>query len=287
MRGIRIAGWLMLCWITFSAWAAAPGSSRDSARAVIEQVMDLSGMSHQVAQFAQLAQSDLEQRRANGMLGGMDEASLQRIKTILAEALDPARLHEAMVTALRQRYDAAKFEAAVGLLNTGLALKMTRLEVQASTVEGQQAMQRYAMTLQTILPSTERVKATQALLEAAGAVDVAIQASSAMIEGMMHAMAPWMPAEHRPQPEQIEQQLAQIQQQMRPAAQEGLLVQALYTYRDVSVEELAEYAQLYHSETGCWLTDIVSAALIEVLETSMNDFTQRMVREFPPPEKTS
>lgn len=167
-----------------------------------------------------------------------------------------------MVTALRQRYDAAKFEAAVGLLNTGLALKMTRLEAQVSTVEGQQAMQHYAMTLQAIPPSAERVKVMQALLEAAGAVDVAVQASSAMIAGMMHAMVPWMPAEHRPQPEQIEQQLAQIQQQMRPAAQEGLLVQALYTYRDVSVEELAEYAQLYHSERSQFLSR--SASLLRV-----------------------
>jgi len=52
-----------------------------------------------------------------------------------------------MVTALRQRYDAAKFETAAGLLSTGLTLKMTRLKAQASTVEGQQAMQHYAMTL--------------------------------------------------------------------------------------------------------------------------------------------
>ena len=96
-----------------------------------------------------------------------------------------------------------------------------------------------------------------------------------------------MPAEHRPPSGQIEQQLAQMQQQTCLAVQESLLVQTHYTYRDVSVEEGAEYAQLYHSETSRWLTDIALAALIEVPETSMSDFMQRMVREFPPPEKTS
>jgi hypothetical protein len=130
------------------------------------------------------------------------------------------------------------------------AKKITRLENEAATPDGQQKLMAYAQQLATKQPSKSYIAQIQQLAVASKSVDLAVEIASnmqySMGAGMAMANADGKPVDLDALAAQINKAKPQLQQQIA----QYIMVSMLYTYQDLSEQELKDYIAFVSSPVG-------------------------------------
>jgi len=242
---------------------------------LINQVIDDSGMSEMIEQIPAMVAVNFDQQS----LPLMNRDKLDKFRENYIEAFDPVKIRKAIVDNFSAQYESKRFSELLALVNSPLAKKMTRLEIEASTTQAQQEMmQRGNIIMGQASPS--RLELMRKLDEAMRATEMSLDIQIMMIETMMTNMNKIVPsAQHRTE-DQLRQMLDQMRVQSLFPVRQHTQLNFIYAYRSVNDTELKEYMKLYQSEVGRWSAELIRKAWLNVSENVATDLAWRIEKEF-------
>ena len=251
LRGFFMLMLLML----FPLSGAYATEERDK---VIDDLMEVSGLNHQIEQLPAMINAGVQQGRNNGM----DEDTFAQVSTAVGETHTARAFTEEIKNGLKKNYDQERFAALLEMLHSPFAQKITQLEKEASTPEVMQQMQAYAATLEKNPPTAARVALIERLDKATAATSAAMNIQLQTAQTMIAVLDPLLPAEQRMKPGQKEEMLWQMQLQGRPMAQQFIALTMLYAYRSLPDKELEQYIALHETDLGKWSVDLMNRIIV-------------------------
>lgn len=197
-----------------------------------------------------------------GVQAGFDKAfgddsgsplTAQQLKIIYARiplAYAKEDIRPGIIAVLANRLTAADAQIVLEWLDSPLGRKCTALESAAAAPEALQAMQDYAAELQQSPPSQERVALLgdlgKAVKAAENAVEVVMNTQLAVAAGMLAAL----PAEQQKPIAVIRDQIEQFRPQVTAAMENQTALAFLYTYQELTEDEIKRYLYFARSDMG-------------------------------------
>lgn len=248
LRGFFI---LMMFLPLSGAYAADTPKNHDK---VIDDLMEISGLNHQIEQLPAMINAGVQQGRNNGM----DEDTFAKVSTAVGETHTAQAFAEKFKNGLQKNYDQERFAALLEMQRSPFAQKITQLEKEASTPEAMQQMQAYATTLEKNPPSPTRLALVERLDKATAATSAALNIQLQTTQTMIAVLDPLLPPEQRMKPGQKDEMLWQMQLQGRPMMQQFIGLHMLYAYRSLPDKELEQYIALHETDLGKWFVDLIN-----------------------------
>lgn len=143
---------------------------------------------------------------------------------------------------------------------------MTALELAANTLEAMEAVQLYGATLESQPPPQPRRALIELLDGTLDASRLALDLQAIILRTLLEGANSLLPEERQPDGTQIDLQIIDMKLQLLGLVREQVEVSMLYTYREVSDEELTEYLAYWRTEDGHWLNGTTSRALLAAIE---------------------
>jgi hypothetical protein len=246
-------------------------------QALLERVLERSGLK---AQLEALGQEALEQfdEGPQGDAGWIAflEANRDELRQMSVEAYDPKALLGAMTDAFAARFDEEKLRQLDTWLASPLAQRMTAVELAAQQASPE-AMQAFFTQAEQDPPAPRRVALIERLMETTDTTDSMIAALTAVVGGLARAFAGLCPL----QVGDVEMEIRKLRElyfaQHREKFHEAALEMGLFTYQEVSDEELAQYVEFYESELGQWFNRLAVEGLTQGMGRASNHLAGRMV----------
>ena len=244
----------------------SPGVAQETGTTptAIDEVLKLYGVREQVGQLPGIILSALDQQQAQ-----LAPEVYRALRNAFEFTFTSEKLYKRVSASFAEQGDGNQLARTLAWLQTPLSRKMTKLESAAGTLEAMEAIQQYGATLDSLPPPQPRRNLVERLDQAVGASAIALVIQGAMLRALLEGANSLLPLEKQPTPEQVDNLLASVRTQLREPLRQQVHIAMLYTYRDVSNEELAEYLAYWGTEDGRWLTRTTSRALLAaVSETS-------------------
>jgi hypothetical protein len=254
----------------------AYGESRDREHRV-DEMLTLAGVRAAIAQLAQQAQHGVP--TSARQLSADQQAMLSRI---VGHEFREGVVYDLVKARLRNRVDDNRVAAALAYLRTPLAQAMHRLEVEASGPGVEVDLQRFADELRTNPPDEGRLAAIRRLERAMRATDFSFDLVIATVRGMAAAIDPTLPPHKRLKPGELNTIERRLRRETRGAMEQATLFRMLYTYRSATDAELVRYAETLETDTGRWVTDVLSRSLIEAFAAVMGRVASQMAQAKSP-----
>ena len=216
-------------------------------KALIEEVLELSGAKRQVLEIPALCQSRLSERQ-----GRMKPADYAKLSQIVAESYRPDTLYKAVTETFKSRFDEKRLLAVRQAWHSPLFKRISALEAQASTPEAARRLQEFAAELRHVPPHADRLALIRRVDAATGSTDFNIEIVLTTIRGIALGVDPMMPASQRLKPGQLDHMLSEMRAQMRAPLKNQVLVSLLYTYQSLTDGELRGYLAYLESDAGRW-----------------------------------
>lgn len=250
---------------------AAAKESNANLDAIIREVLRLSGDEEQLAQFPALLQGQLAQVQST-----LPPKTYAVLSNAFAEAYRPEFLYAAVVEHFQANGDSKALKAIREWLRTPLAEKMTRLQVEAGTLEAQQQLMEFAAGLEANPPSEARQRLVVRLDETVGVTELGLIVLEATTRAILEGAQASRPPQQRLNPSEIDQTVNGALAQSRGTIKVQTLLTLLFTYRSVSDQELAEYVAFWETDLGRWFSRTQREAYQKALVASAREVGRRV-----------
>jgi hypothetical protein len=209
-----------------------------------------SGLAALVEQIPAGVQAGFEKAYRGDQGSSLTKQQLKLIRTRIPQAYAPGDIRPIMIAVLADKLTAEEVAVVLSWLASPLGAKCTALETAAAAPEAMSAMETYAVELQQSPPPQERVallgELAQAVKAAENAVEVVMNTQLAIAAGMMAAL----PAEQQRPLEVIRNQLEQYRPQVTAAMKSQTALAFLYTYQELTEDEIGRYLGFARSGVG-------------------------------------
>ena len=194
---------LMMFFPLSSAYAIDATQDRDK---VIDELMEGSGLNHQIEQLPAIINAGVQQGR-----NGVDEDTFAKVSAAVNEFHTAKAFAEEIRNNLKKNYDKERFAALLELVRSPFAQKMTQLEKEANSPEMMSQIQAYVATLDKQPPAPARIALIERLDNATGATSTAMNIQLQTTQTMISVLDPLLPPEKRMKPAQKDDLLWQMQ----------------------------------------------------------------------------
>lgn len=252
----RITLVVALLGASFSAFA-------DDASALIKEVLNLAGVEKQLEEIAHFAENEIETRK-----DALAEADYLSLKSRMTATFASEKLRVAVENSLAQTARDPRFAAWRDTLQQPLVAKMTQLENQSSGASAFRELSNYAEKLQHFPPPPARVDLVTRLAKATYATALAMDSHIAVTKVLLRLINPSLPENKQLDAKKEERILVDLRSQLEENLKDVAMITYLYTYRDVSDEELNQYAMLYETSPGQWVTENLVKAIRAALDAA-------------------
>jgi hypothetical protein len=250
---------------------AAPASRAESHAAsecsnAVHQAFEAQNIHATVAAFTRGAQIGFESQ-----LGKETNPAQRRL---VVQAVRGAFSADAITARLKQTFvDYCRLEMLGGVISgmgSPLGQKMSRLEVFASSPEGSRQMADYARSLALHPPGRDRLLLVQRLETSTGSIDLGIDTLAAVIRGMGSGLG-------------MQNDLNDTARTRFSAALgQGDRAYLLFTYRNATDSELAQYVDLNETHAFHEFHEEFKKAFLEVIEEQSQELGVRLRRVMTP-----
>lgn len=264
----------------FAAVSSAPSSIKSVPIAettnnkktnIINKIMADSGMDALVYQLPAVVAMEFDRQPPPPV----NRERFDKFRENVLQAYAPDKVRQAFVNYLSDHYDPDHFSKLVELLESPLAKKMTALEVEAQTAEGQQAMMQMANIIMGQV-SPQRMAMVQRLDEVQQATEMLVDIQVMTAKAMMNSMNEIVPQDQRMSEKELSQRLEQLRAQAVFPARQYMHLNMVYAYRSASDDELSQYVQLHESEIGRWSAELLRNASMSVYENISAELAETM-----------
>lgn len=270
----------MLCLVA-GVVSAAYAQGGEDARALMAELLDLSGLKRQIAQFPSFMQ-------AGALQGGVQKlkpTEAAKVNQAIAEVFRPDPLYRMISEQIGGQLPPGHLSSLLAWYRSPLGKRLSELEVQATTPQALQEMQRFSAQLQRKPAAPERLALIRKLDQAARATDAAIEMVVVSFRGMAKALDPALPPEKRLKPGELDRLTARLKAEFEAPLRAQSLTAMLYTYQSVPDSEISEYVAFLQSEAGTAFTKASNAAFIKVVADGAEQLVMKIRKILPAPVK--
>ena len=200
--------------------------------------------------------------------GDLPPESFDRLDLALREQLTGDALQALVIAAIASRFRARRAEATLAWLRSPLGVRVTVLDAQAATPEGQAAIRRYAETLTQRPPEALRLELATRFRAATGEAQLDLELMMRAMLTVAQGLQVALPPEQRSDPAALRQRVEIQRSALRPIVEQMTLASFLYRYRGVSNTELTRYLQFVESDAGRWFHRTSGEAVLEAVATT-------------------
>jgi hypothetical protein len=236
----------------------------------IYQLMDKSGATRAIEGLP-LQMQAMGQQMA---LTAKDPSEHQKFMEIFLSSMDTEVMLAQMLASIRANVSQTELTSILQWLETDLASKIVKAELQSAEPEFQQNLTRYLADLQATPPSTERTQAIIYYVESSQVVEQAMKMMMEMIKNMFEAVKVANP-NNQELATNLDAQLAQMATSMRPALEQQMILTSYFIYKDISDAELAQYSDFYQQEIGKKYLSL----LIDAMGSALNGWGTSLVNQ--------
>ena len=216
----------------------------------LDQLYQKSGLAVLVEQIPAGVQAGFDQAFSDDPGSTLSAQQLKIIRARIPQAYAEEDIRPGIVAVLAAKLTDEDARIVLDWLDSPLGRKSTALESAAAAPEALQAMQAYAQELQKSPPPQERVALLGELAAAVkaveNAVEVVMNTQLAVAAGMMAAL----PAEQQKPLDLIHEQMEQFRPQITAAVQSQTALAFLYTYQELSEDEIRRYLSFARSDVA-------------------------------------
>lgn len=187
------------------------------------------------------------------------------IKSQLMASFDAEIIREDAISFVLNDVEQGHIQAVIDWLNDPLTMRMNELEVQATTQESQE-------DLSVFVEKVQAGEVDQARLQTILDFDDLTQTTNSTVEyiaelymALVQAMNPYAASEDKINPDETDAMKAMIIQEVYPQYKDVTVILNLYTYNDVSDDDLNKYIGFYKTPEGIWFTEVSSGIFKHVL----------------------
>jgi hypothetical protein len=241
---------------------------------LVQILMHKSGLKKQIEQMPQLLQAELDQQQAEAM--GLPEEDFNRIRSLARSAFDAKTIHDAVQTYIKLNLSENDMRAVLEWLDSPLGKKITRLEEDASTAEAYTEMQAIGSKLLDENKDSARINKIIRLDDATGTTESTINTVLNVQLAMITAMSAAMEADKRPSFEDVQDLVNMNKSQIQAAMKRMVQRQFLYSYRELTDNEIDRYTQFAESQSGQRYHYVSMRAIDEALVRAARKMGSRM-----------
>jgi len=223
------------------------------------KLSELSGLSQQVQLTT--ARTELLLSRLAGSLGAKEQEHFSRMTR---ETFDGDVMYKDAVAYIENNIDSVRANLAIQMFSSPLAIKMMRLELEATTPEHRGSLGEYAQGLNLEEPSLrKRLELIKRLDEATDASVQIIKMMKGFMASTLEVLAQLAPRDKRPSDIEKKQFISQMQNKAEDYYKDAGLVLFLYAFRTINDSELELYVRMYETEEGRWFASVTRGALTD------------------------
>ena len=241
---------------------------------LVQTLMQKSGMKKQIEQMPQLLQAELDQQQAEAK--GIPQEEFNRFSGIARSAFNPKMIHAAVQTYIKLNLSENDMKEVLEWLDSPLGTKITKMEENASTAEAYKEMQAIGAKLLYENKDSARMNKIIKLDKATGATQSTVNTVMNIQLAMMTAMSAAMEADKRPSFEDVQDLVKNIQPQIQAAMSQVVQMQFLYTYRELTDNEIDRYTQFAESKSGQRYHNVSIMAINEALVHAARNIGSRL-----------
>jgi len=235
------------------------------------QVIEMSGMDQAIAAFPALFDAQFEQRKRAGNVTEID----LRIAKIIQTSFDQEAAGRNLYEFLKKNIDQKTLWDTIAWLETPVAIRITKEENKANSVEAQAETLRYIAGMQNNPPPPVRVAVINKLVKEAKLVESTIEGFINAMAGMMGAVNYALPDVQKVSKEQIKSKISDLKPMLEQSMGQQITLSTFYTYRNISNADLEKYIAFLSSDSGQRFQDIG----IEAISYTLNQFFAGLAQE--------
>lgn len=211
----------------------------------VDVLMERSGLTRAI----QALPVSLEAMAQQQIQGAENPEAEARFMGIFIDSLKPDILLNDTAVYIHQNASEADLQKFLDWLDTDLAIRAVTAESQSTEPDFEQKLMAYAVQIEKTPPSQARQAAVKHYVDASGVVDQGVTMMVGMVTAMFEATKARDP-ENIELAKALDAQLVQMPSMMRANFEQHMILTSLYLYRDLSVEELNQYASFYDKSVG-------------------------------------
>ena len=262
----------VLCLLLCLAGAA-------QASPLARSVLEASPVDDIVAQYPDMMSEGVRQGLTQS--GRLDPMMVSTITTVVRGAFRSADIENKLVADLSSSLTEKQLNEVGAFYQTPLAKRIARAEIEASSTDAWLGIQEGASELQKKYRGSERAKLFTRYDQAARATESAVDTTVAVQLGLATAMSAFQ-GDRGPGFEQMQRMIENQRDQMRAMVAQQVYDIYLYTYQDLSVDELKTYIGFLETEAGARFTRVVTAGIQDAITRPVETVGRQLARFLSP-----
>ena len=232
---------IFILFATFSQLSSAKAINDDD----VTQYLALSGID------AALQGIPAQMRAMNQQMQmtAKDPEQSQKVMEILLNAWQLEEVKLVVSEHVKDNFSAIEMQQLLLWLNSDLARRIKMAEEKASAPSFNQDFMGYIATLQTTPPTPARVKVIREFVEVTNLVEHSLKIVMAVAKGTVEGLTVANPGQ-TVNNEQVQTQMAQMEQMMRPALEQQMIMVSYFIYDQLTEQEIQKYTHFYQQPLG-------------------------------------
>lgn len=261
---------LLLCLASLSLAQAAERSSE------INAIMTETGFDKLVEHVPQFAHNTLKQSS-----GALEPKVNSALSQAFNQAFASAAVRKDVLALIQAHYDPKQGAAYLKQLRSPLSKKIVELERTSNAPESRDDFNAFAATLKTKPASAARLKQIARLDKATRITDFGVDMQAAFFKAVFTAINPVMEEDMRVGSSEMDKMVKEVRDSFNGAYREGTQLTYLYTFRNLSDQELETHIKQCESSSYRWGVQLLGNAMISALNQAADRASLLMSQNNP------
>jgi hypothetical protein len=248
----------------------AQGTAAGDCSGVVTRAFEVAGVNDEILQIPAQIQSQFATQLKND--AKMSDADKKKFEVAMTQAFLPEKIDRDLKKEFLEPCDPRMLRSVIDGLTTPLGDRIRKLEAFAESPAARQEGEAYAHSLAQHPPARDRVALMLRMDSSLGITKSTMDITLASARGIAVAFG-GLPAEGA-----ANLQSKQTSDQMHGA----VLVNLLFTYRDVSDQDLTSYIELYETPAFITFNDRLEKALVACISRQSEALGQEIKKMMPP-----
>ncbi|WP_206484056.1 hypothetical protein [Thalassotalea sp. G2M2-11] len=255
---------LVMSLITFTSHAYNKVSDEQ-----VYTLMDKSGITRSI-QGLPMQMNMIGQQMA---LTAKDPAEHQKFMQIFTSSMDTDGMVQKMLVHIQNNVSASEMESILAWLDSDLATRIVKAELQSTEPEFQQNFMRFMADMQSNPPAQARTQAIIHYVESSKVAEQAMKMMKGMMKNMFMAIKASKP-EDQELAANLDKQLEQMSASLQPVLKQQMILTSYFIYQNISNEDLANYSNFFMHDTGKKYLSV----LVDAVGAAMNDWGATLMK---------
>lgn len=215
-------------------------------------LMKKSGLNQQILHVPDVLNAAVASNFRRALQAKSSEVSdiTKKINTIISVSFKPEIIKGVISTHMEAELDINEIKAVLAWLNSPLGKKITRLEEEAATPEAYKAMGAALPALRRQFDYKKRIELMKELDGYMSATDSILERELNMQIVSLTAMSSAFPTMSLPSSDVLKENFKSYRKTMRKGIEAEILMNYLYTYRELNVSEILKYINFIKTDYG-------------------------------------